>query len=119
MDASHADRNERKKQLLRELAQLEIEELWEEGVFDRTPHYSQFERAASELGKLLSQETQQQASREVLAECSDKVICPICQARCTVETRSREVTSVDGPLTIDEGMAYCSVCRRSFFPSAG
>lgn len=119
MDASHADRNERKKQLLRELAQLEIEELREEGMFDRTPHYSQFERAASELGKLLSRETQQQASREVLTECSDTAVCPICQARCAVETKSREVTSIDGPLTIDEAKAYCSACRRSFFPSAG
>ncbi len=118
MDAHGNNRAERKKQLLRELAQIQVEELRDEGVFRKTPHYSTLESAASELGKLLSREAQLQAGREVRAECCDEAVCPTCKARCQVETKSREVVSIDGPVTIDEAVAECSECRRSFFPSA-
>ena len=118
MDAARMGLRERKKQLLKELAEIQVQELRDDGVFDSTPHYSTIETAASELGKLVSREAQQQAGREVRTECADEVVCPTCQARCPVRTKSREVTSVDGPVTIDEAVAKCSNCRRSFFPSA-
>ena len=61
-------------------------------------------------------EAQQQAGREVRAECSEEVPCPTCPARCRVETKSRNVTSIDGSVTVDEAVATCRKCRRSFFP---
>ncbi len=118
MDAKQVKLKERKKQLLTELAPLQVQELRDEGVFRKTPHYSTLESAASELGKMLSREAQQQSGREVRAGCSEEAVCPTCKARCSVETKSRDVVSIDGTVTIDEAVATCSECRRSFFPSA-
>lgn len=119
MDAKRQARAERKKELLRELAELEIEELRAEGVFLGTPHYGVLERAASALGRELSCQAQQRAVREVRAECAEQADCPTCGTRCRVGTKTRDVTSIDGPVRLDEATAYCEKCRRSFFPSAG
>ena len=118
MDADRKVRQERKKELLRELAEIQIEELRDEGVFIGTPHYGIFERAASALGRQLSRETQRRSVCEVRAECAETVACPTCGTRCQVETKRRQVTSIDGPVMLDEATARCGACRRSFFPSA-
>jgi len=117
MDAGRQSREERKQELLRQLAELEIEELTEQGVFLGTPHYGVLERAASSLGRELSREAQQRAVGEVRAECPEEAVCPTCQATCRVETTSRDVTSIDGLVTLEEAVAHCKTCRRSFFPS--
>lgn len=119
MDADRRIREERKRELLRELAELELEELREQGVFMGTPHYGILERAASALGRELSRTAQQRAAREVRAECPDEAVCPTCGATCRVETKTRDVASIDGPVSLDEAAAHCITCRRSFFPSAG
>lgn len=119
MDANRRKREEKKKDLLRQLAELNCEELTEQGVFLRTPHYSVIERMAVNLGRDLSREAQQRAAREVLAKFESETACPTCGAVCRVETRTRDVTSIDGPVTLDEATAHCETCRRSFFPSAG
>ena len=67
MDADQQGRVERKRQLLRELAELEVAEMADAGRFDQTPHFGTIERAASELGKELSREAQERAAREVAA----------------------------------------------------
>lgn len=118
MDANRQAREERKQELLRQLAELEIEELREQGVFVGTPHYGVLERAASALGRELSREAQQRAVREVRSECADEGVCPTCGATCRVTTKTRDVTSIDGPVQLDEATAHCETCRRSFFPSA-
>ena len=119
MVAARMELSEREKQLLVELAQVRIQRLREQAVFDKTPHDSQLEQAASEFGKQLSREAQQQAAREVLAECPSEVSCPTCRGKCAAKAHRREVTSIDGSVTLDEAVAYCSKCRKSFFPSAG
>lgn len=118
MDADRQTRGERKQELLRQLAEIEIAELRDEGVFVGTPHYGVLERAASALGREVSREAQQRAVRELRAECPEFAACPTCGASCPVETKRRQVTSIDGPVTLDEATAACPSCRRSFFPSA-
>ena len=118
MDAKQAAREARKKELLQELAEIKIEELREQGVFSGVPHYSVLEQAASALGKELSCLTQERAAGEVRAESAAEAACPTCGTKCKVETKRREVASIDGRVTLEEATAYCPRCRRSFFPSA-
>jgi hypothetical protein len=119
MDAARSAREAEKKELLNRLAELMVKEQVEQGVFLETPHYSIIERQAISLGRELSQKAQERSTREVAACCPAQVTCPTCQAVCPVETKSRRVTSVDGPVELTESVAQCRRCRRSFFPSAG
>jgi len=118
MDAKSQARQERKHQLLRELAELHVEEMVEAGRFDQTPHLSVVERAASEFGNELSRETLERASREAVAGGPAQLPCPTCGTLCDVTTRRRTVKGVDGPIELTEAVADCRRCRRAFFPSA-
>ncbi len=117
MDADQQARAERKRRLLRELAELEIEEMAEAGQFDKTPHFGEIERVASRLGKELSREAQERAAREVAATCEIQAACPTCRRLCDVMTKRRTVNGIDGPVELTESVADCDRCRRSFFPS--
>lgn len=119
MDAVAQHRLEKKAELLRQLAELLVEEQVEQGVFLETPHYSLIERQAIVLGRELSQQAQARSAREIAAQCPPQVPCPTCQAKCVIETQTREVMSLDGPVELTEAVANCPACRRSFFPSAG
>lgn len=119
MDAAQEVREEKKKALLTELAELMVEEQVEQGVLLGTPHYSVIERAAVNLGRQLSREAQERGAREVAANSGAEAPCPTCRAPCRVETQVRQVTSIDGPVNLTETVANCRKCRRSFFPSAG
>ena len=118
MDADHTSRDEKKKDLFRQLVELTIEEQIEAGLFLETPHYSIIERVAVNLGRDLSRQTQERAAREVLANCEQEAPCPTCGSRCSVESRTRDVISIDGSVEFSEAVAHCKKCRRSFFPSA-
>jgi hypothetical protein len=119
MDAARTAREQKRKELLAELAELMIEEQVEQGVFLGTPHYSIIERMAMKLGRDLSRQAQERGAREVAANCEPQVACPTCQSACRVETKKRKVTSTDGPVEMTEAVAFCGRCKRSFFPSAG
>lgn len=114
-----AVREGRKKELLKELAELLIDEQVEQGVFLETPHYSLIERQAVTLGRRLSREAQERAVREVTACCPSQVVCPTCQSVVQVKTEVREIRSLDGPVEMTETVANCGRCQRSFFPSTG
>ena len=118
MDAARRDRAAKKKQLLQELSELLVEEQVEQGMFLETPHYSIIERQAITLGRDLSRQAQERSAREVAASCSPQAACPRCQASGAVQTQTRRITSLDGPVTLTETTAHCDRCRRSFFPSA-
>jgi len=118
MDAARDARQEKKQELLRELAEITVEEQVEQGVFLETPHYSIIERAAVTLGRQLSRQAQERATREVAANCEAQAACPTCQLLCDVEIKNRLIMSVDGPVKLTETVANCPKCRRSFFPSA-
>ena len=119
MDAARQAREQKKTNLLRELAELMIEEQVEEGLFLSTPHYSVIERKAVLLGRELSRQAQERAAREVAAHSEPEEDCPTCGEPCRVETQCRQVSSLDGPVELTEAVAHCRRCRRSFFPSAG
>ena len=119
MDAETQTRQRRKQELLRELAELMIQEQVEEGVFLGTPHYSVIEIAAMNLGRELSQQAQERAAREVAANCETKAACPSCQTKCEVRVKKRDVASLSGPVELAETVADCPKCGRSFFPSTG
>jgi len=118
MDADREARQQKKQQLLNELAELEIEEMVDEGVFLGTPHYSIIECRAMTLGRELSREAQERGACEVAANCATQAACPTCRSSCQVETKKRQVISRDGPVELTETVAHCQTCRRSFFPSA-
>ncbi|MCA9047456.1 MAG: hypothetical protein KDA89_01930 [Planctomycetaceae bacterium] len=82
-----------------------------------TPHYDQIESAAHEVGQRLSRMVQKNRASDVAAEHSSERACPDCRNKCPVETITRQVTSIDGPVEVTETIAYCASCRRSFFPS--
>jgi hypothetical protein len=118
MDAEKQVREQRKRQLLEELAKLRVEEMVEAGDFDQTPHFGAVERAASGFGRQLSREIQARASREAAADSPPQAPCPTCGGSCEVRTKRRAVKSLDGPVELTEAVAACRRCRRSFFPSA-
>ena len=62
MDADLEARQGEKQQLLARLAELQIEEMVEEGVFLETPHYSIIELQAATLGRELSRKAQQRGA---------------------------------------------------------
>ncbi len=82
-----------------------------------TPHYDDIERPAHEAGERLSRMIQTGRAADVAAEQGLEAACPDCGRTCRVETKRREVQSVDGPTELTEPVAYCRRCRRSFFPS--
>ena len=118
MDAAQQAREEKKKRLLNELAELMIEEQVEEGVFLGTPHFSVIEAAAVKLGNQLSRQAQERAAGEIAAGCGCTAPCPTCGSACEVTSQKRDVTSTSGVLEMIEAIAHCHKCRRSFFPSA-
>ena len=83
-----------------------------------TPHCDQIESAAHDVGQKLSRMVQQERTGELAAEQSREATCPQCRNKCPVSTEARQVTSVDGPVELMESVAFCTCCRRSFFPSA-
>lgn len=119
MEARRMAREQEKERLLNRLAEIQVEELREAGVFEETPRYAVLEEAGSNLGRRLSRLAQERAAREVRAECPETVACPVCGKPRPVRTQRRVVESLDGPVRLDEAAAYCPTCRRSFFPSAG
>lgn len=118
MDAQRMAREEEKRRLLERLAEIEIEQQREAGMFESVPHYSLLEQAARGLGQELSRITQQRSAREVAAASKSTAGCPGCGQECLVEMSKRTVTSLDGPVEVIEPVAHCPACRRDFFPSA-
>jgi hypothetical protein len=118
MDAARKAREEKKQQLFAQLTELMIEEQRELGTFDQVPHFSRLEQAAHVLGQQLSQATQRRAAAEVAATGQATATCPACGREQVIATKTRVVTSLDGPVELLEQVAHCPACRRNFFPSA-
>lgn len=117
MDAAKDAREREKQGLLDRLAELLIEEQSAEGFYDETPHFSQVEDAAIDLGNELSRRAQERASREITACCEPTVLCPDCEEPCEVLAKSRKVTSKSGDVKMTEAIARCHRCRWIFFPA--
>ena len=109
---------ERLERLLREAAEVEVELSRADGTIRGVPHYSVIEGRAHELGKRLSRETQQRQMSELAASQGAMAKCPGCGAMVRLETRQRDVKSVDGDAALQELVGECRHCRRHFFPDA-
>ena len=118
MDAAHKAREEEKAKLLARLAELLIEEQRAGGVYERTPHFSALENASHALGREVATASLQRAACEAAAAAQTSAACPQCGASCLVETRTRTLQGLDGPVQVLEVAAHCPACRRDFFPSA-
>jgi hypothetical protein len=109
---------ERMERTLREMAEIEVELSRADGSIRGVPHYSLIEGRAHELGKRVSREVQRRQMSELAAGQATTAKCPVCDARCEVEIGQRRLQSVDGGAEVAEAQAYCTGCRRSFFPAA-
>ncbi len=109
---------EKIERLMREAAEAEVELSRVSGAIVGVPHYSEIESRAHELGRQLSRQVQQRQLAETAATAPDRAKCPACGTSSELSTRSRDITSADGPVPIQELQGQCPSCRRAFFPSA-
>lgn len=116
MDGRIAALKEKLDRLLREAAEVSVSLDRANGTVVGVPHYSVIELQAHELGRRLSQEIQQRHMSEVAAQRIPQAACPACGTRCDLAPRKRAVTSIDGPVEIQELLGHCPCCRRAFFP---
>lgn len=105
--------------LLKEAAEAAVALDRADGTIQGVPHYSIIEARAHDLGRQFSRQIQQRQMGEVAALATPTGKCPHCGTRSELAPDRRTVTSIDGPLEVQEMQGYCSVCRRAFFPSAG
>jgi len=105
----------------RRTAELKVELDYEEGRIVRgmIPHYILIERAAHEVGQLVSRLAQQIHMDRLTSEQPHRARCPGCGGACEVMPTKRRVTSIDGEVTLQELKGHCPNCRRDFFPDAG
>jgi hypothetical protein len=119
MDGTTITLRGRLENLFREAAEVSIALDRAEGTIVGVPHYSVIEARAHELGRQLSRQIQTQHMEEIGVREGDIARCPSCGARCETDRETRRVTSIDGPLTVEEPVGKCPTCRRDFFPPAG
>lgn len=119
MDGTTLVLKEKLDQLLRQAAEVSVALDQANGTIVGVPHYSVIEARAHELGRELSRQVQTRQMGEIAARQVHAVGCPGCGTRCQTVRKNRSVTSVDGPLQVEEPVAKCPQCRRDFFPPPG
>jgi len=119
MDGATSLLKEKLQRLLREAAEVSVALDQAEGIIVGVPHYSAIEARAHELGRQLSREIQARQMGTIAARATAVAKCPACGTRCETLTGRRRVSSVDGPVTLEEPVAHCLRCRRDFFPPPG
>ena len=105
--------------LLREAAEVSVALDRANGTIRGVPHYSVIEARAHELGQQFSRQIQERQMGEIVAAQVSKGICPGCGRHWELIPTKRQVTSVDGVITLQELEGYCTSCRKAFFPVAG
>jgi hypothetical protein len=110
---------EKLDQLLREAAEVSLALDRADGTIVGVPHYAVIEARAHELGQQLSRQIQARQMGQITAQAAGVAKCPGCGTRCETGRKTRRVTSIDGPLALEEPVGHCPACRRDFFPPAG
>ena len=110
---------EKLNRLLKEAAQVSVDLDRADGTITGVPHYSVIEARAHELGQQLSREIQARQMGKLVMGRMATAPCPKCRARCELNFKKRTVTSIDGPVEVQELQGYCSACRLAFFPRQG
>jgi uncharacterized protein with PIN domain len=118
MEAATTTLKETLDQLLREATEIAVALDRADGTIVGVPHYSVIEARAHELGQQLSCQIQARQMGAIAAQAA-AARCPACGTRCQTDRKTRRVTSIDGPLTVEEPVGHCPACRRDFFPPAG
>jgi hypothetical protein len=119
MDGATAALKEKLDRLLKEAAQVSVALDRADGTITGVPHYSVIEARAHQLGQQLSREIQTRQMGELSAGRMATAPCPKCRIRCELDFKRRKVTSIDGPVEVQELEGYCPACRRAFFPRQG
>jgi hypothetical protein len=119
MDGATIELTEKLTRLLREAAQVSLDLDRANGTIVGIPHYSVIEARAHELGQQLSREIQLKRIEQISSDAAPAAKCPECGTRCELGRKKRRLTSIDGPLDVEEPMGHCPVCRRGFFPPPG
>lgn len=118
MDAANDPLEQEKRRLIERIAEIEVEQQRNRGLFGKTPHFSEIEDVGRAIGRRLSCFTQSRLANEIVVGERTERPCPTCGKRCFVEGVPRTVTGIDGPMELLEAKGHCSACRRDFFPSA-
>jgi hypothetical protein len=113
MEGAKAVLKEKLNRLLKEAAQVSVALDRADGTISGVPHYSVIEARAHELGQQLSREIPARQMGELIAGRMATAPCPKCRARCELDFKNRTVTSIDGPVEIQELQGYCPACRRA------
>ena len=116
MDGTAATLKAKLDQLLREAAEVSVALDHADGTIVGIPHYSVIEARAHELGQRLSRRIQARQMGRFAAHAPETARCPECGTRCQLDRKRRRITSVDGPLEVEEPVGHCPACRRGFFP---
>jgi len=119
MDEATAALKAKLHRLLNEAAQVSVALDRADGTISGVPHYSVIEARAHQLGQQLSREIQTRQMGELSAGRMATAPCPKCRIRCELDFKRRTVTSIDGPVEVQELEGYCPACRRAFFPRQG
>lgn len=82
------------------------------------PRFTEMESAGHRLGQAVAQVATERMSLARAGQMTAPQPCPTCGQVCELRQQERELTTIDGPLQLSEPVAYCSACRRDFFPSA-
>jgi hypothetical protein len=119
MDGMTRSLKQNLENLLRQAAEAAVELDRANGTIVGIPHYSVIEARAHDLGQQLSRQIQGRHMSQIAGGSADAAKCPGCGVRCETRPNIRHVTSIDGPLNLDETVARCPACRRDFFPPPG
>jgi hypothetical protein len=105
----------------RRTAELKVELDYAQGIIVRgsIPHYILIERAAHEVGQMISRMAQEIHMDRLVSEQPAQAKCPGCGSVCPLTPTKHRVTSIDGAVSLQEQKGHCPKCRRDFFPDAG
>lgn len=116
MDEATRELKEKLDRLVKDAAEVSVALSRVDGTIPGPVHYSIIEAQAHQLGQRLSREIQQRQMGDIATLRIPKAACPKCGMRCELFKKKRTVTSIDGPLEVEEMEGRCPFCRRAFFP---
>lgn len=106
--------------ILSQVAEQIGREVYPNGL-PRGTRFSELETLSSLIGDELGRsiiESQTRAQADDLSQDSTPAVCPTCRQTARAgPTEHRDLTTTQGTVAWDEPAAYCSSCRRAFFPS--
>jgi hypothetical protein len=116
MDERTSELKAKLDRLVKEAAAVSVALSRADGTIPGPVHYSIIEAQAHEVGRRLSREVQQRQMGDFVTRRIPKAPCPKCHTRCELLQKKRTVTSIDGPIEVEEMEGRCPFCRRAFFP---